>query len=75
MYKCNTCKEIFDKPFKISAESFYGVSSEFEYSCGEKIEICPHCESIDFKPYKEEFEVNSINYQEEEKSRSNELKI
>ena len=67
MYKCNNCNEVFEKPFKISAESFYGVSSEFEYSCGEKIEVCPHCKNNDFKPYREEFEDESINYQEEDK--------
>ena len=74
MYKCNNCKEVFEEPLKVSAELFYGVAGEFDYSCGEKVEICPHCENNDFKPYRKEFEEDSINYQEEEKSCSNELK-
>lgn len=75
MYKCNNCEEVFKEPLKVSAELFYGVASEFNYSCGEKVEICPYCENNDFKPYREDFEENSINYQEKEKSCCNELKI
>ena len=53
MYKCKTCGEVFDDPKLIEAESFYGVSSEFDYNCGEEIEVCPHCESTDFEENKE----------------------
>lgn len=75
MYKCNNCKEIFEESLKLSAELFYGVSSEFDYLCGEKVEICPYCENNDFKPYREDFEENSTNYQKEEKNCCNGLKI
>ena len=47
MYRCNECKCKFGQAKEISAEEFYGVSDMFEYSCGEKIKVCPNCESSD----------------------------
>ena len=44
---CNECKSKFGQAKEISAEDFYGVSDLFDYSCGEKIKICPNCESSD----------------------------
>jgi len=52
MYICNDCKEIFEEPKTMSAESFYGVSSEFGYSCG-TVSMCPHCESTDYDEFNE----------------------
>lgn len=45
MYKCKECGATFDTPTKESLESFYGVSSDFNYSCGGSIELCPSCGS------------------------------
>lgn len=74
MYKCNNCNEVFEEPLKVSAELFYGVADEFDYSYSEKVEICPYCKNNDFKLVREEFEEESINYQEEDKKVCNELK-
>ena len=46
---CNECKYKFGQAKEISAEEFYGVSDLFEYSCGEKIKVCPNCESNDIE--------------------------
>lgn len=46
---CNECKHKFEQPKEISAEEFYGVSDLFDYSCGEKIKVCPNCESNDIE--------------------------
>ena len=51
MYKCNVCNKIFDEPISESAESFYGVSGVFSYSCGERVYMCPYCEGT-FKKVK-----------------------
>lgn len=44
MYRCLECGAIFDSPKRIEAEIYYGVSSEFNYNCGEYIYCCPFCE-------------------------------
>lgn len=49
MYRCNECKHKFGQAKEISAEEFYGVSDLFDYSCGEKIKVCPNCESNDIE--------------------------
>lgn len=49
MYRCNECKSKFGQPKEISAEDFYGVSDLFDYSCGEKIKVCPKCGSNDIE--------------------------
>lgn len=54
MYKCNVCNKIFDKPISESAESFYGVSEAFGYSCGEVVKMCPYCQETSFEEYIEE---------------------
>ena len=53
MYLCNECKAVFDTPKKESLESFYGVSDEFNYSCG-NVELCPYCDSCDYEEITEE---------------------
>lgn len=49
MYICKDCGKEFIEPKEISAEKFYGVSNLFDYPCGEKIKVCPHCNSNDLK--------------------------
>ena len=56
MYKCNVCNKIFDEPISESAESFYGVSEAFSYSCGEMIYMCPYCKETWFEEFVEEEE-------------------
>ena len=56
MYRCNECKHKFGQAKEITAEEFYGVSDVFEYSCGEKIKVCPNCESSDIGMEDEEDE-------------------
>ena len=56
MYRCNECKSKFGQAKEITAEEFYGVSDMFEYSCGEKINVCPNCESSDIAMEDEEDE-------------------
>lgn len=56
MYKCNVCNKIFDEPISESAESFYGVSEVFSYSCGERVYMCPYCKETHFEEYREEEE-------------------
>lgn len=46
---CNECKSKFGQAKEISAEEFYGVSDLFDYSCGEKIKVCPKCGSNDIE--------------------------
>ena len=52
-YICEECKMVFDKPKEISAETFYGVSSEFDFSYGNKVSVCPYCEGA-YREYEEE---------------------
>ena len=49
MYRCNECKHKFGQAKEISVEEFYGVSDLFDYSCGEKIKVCPKCGSNDIE--------------------------
>ena len=49
MYRCNECKHKFGQAKEITAEEFYGVSDLFDYSCGEKIKVCPKCGSNDIE--------------------------
>ncbi len=56
MYRCNECKCKFEQAKEITAEEFYGVSDMFDYSCGEKIKVCPNCESSDIAMEDEEDE-------------------
>ena len=56
MYRCNECKCKFGQAKEINAEEFYGVSDLFDYSCGEKIKVCPNCESSDIAMEDEEDE-------------------
>lgn len=56
MYKCNVCNKIFDEPLNESAESFYGVSGVFSYSCGERVYMCPYCKETWFEEFVEKEE-------------------
>ena len=62
MYRCDECKMVFDTPKEISAESYYGVSSEFNYSYGNTVSVCPYCEGS----YKEVSDEESEDQNESE---------
>ena len=65
MYKCNECNGVFEEPKKVSAESFFGVNSEFEYNYGNIVYICPYCEENNIIEITEE-ELNEEELNEEE---------
>lgn len=51
MYKCNHCKEVFEKPKTIETtyEEEYGVSGLFPDSHQLKYDVCPHCGEDDIE--------------------------
>ena len=65
---CKKCKRQFVEPKIITTtyESYYGVSSVFQNSNKLTLEVCPFCESEDFK-------VVEIKNEEEEKNMKNKL--
>lgn len=69
MYKCLGCKKIFEEPEIVSCESFYGVSSEFNYMSGKYFSICPFCGGA-IEDYIEEKEIEE--YIEEDIEEENE---
>jgi len=55
MYKCKECGNIFSEEElkKVSYESYYGVSDEFNYSC-KTVDVCPNCGEHNYEEYIEE---------------------